>query len=106
MRQLCRFFPAVSCALYLIVGASLVGTHSHTAAADWPQFLGPDRNGVSQETGLLDEWPAGGPPEIWRVDGGVGMSGVVVQGDTACTLIQTGGRQRVIALNAATGSVK
>jgi len=30
-------------------------------AADWPQWLGPDRTGVSQETGLLKEWPKDGP---------------------------------------------
>ncbi len=30
---------------------------SQVSAADWPQFLGPDRNGISSETGLLDAWP-------------------------------------------------
>jgi outer membrane protein assembly factor BamB len=34
---------------------------------DWPQWRGPDRNGVSQEQGLLKSWPKNGPPIIWKV---------------------------------------
>jgi outer membrane protein assembly factor BamB len=37
-------------------------------AADWPQWRGPERTGISQERNLLAEWPAGGPPLRWRVD--------------------------------------
>lgn len=44
-------------------------------ADDWPQWQGPDRNAMSKETGLLKEWPAGGPPLVWRVgDLGGGFS--------------------------------
>jgi len=39
------------------------------AAEDWPQWQGPDRNAMSQETGLLQEWPAEGPPLVWKADG-------------------------------------
>src|SRR5258708_5584543 len=35
-------------------------------ASDWPQFRGPDRTGVSKETGLLKTWPAGGPKRAWK----------------------------------------
>jgi alcohol dehydrogenase (cytochrome c) len=38
-------------------------------AADWPQWQGPDRNAVSQERGLLQEWPKDGPPLAWRING-------------------------------------
>lgn len=42
-------------------------------AADWPQWRGPNRDGVSAETGLLKEWPKDGPPLAWKGDiGGVG----------------------------------
>jgi outer membrane protein assembly factor BamB len=37
-------------------------------AADWPQWRGPDRNGISKETGLLQEWPKDGPALAWKVD--------------------------------------
>jgi hypothetical protein len=36
-----------------------------TAAADWPQWRGPQRTGISLETGLLKEWPAQGPRLLW-----------------------------------------
>ena len=39
-----------------------------TSAGDWPQFRGPERTGISEETGLLREWPADGPQLVWRVD--------------------------------------
>src|SRR5256885_127113 len=35
-------------------------------AADWPQWRGPRRTGISQETGLLKEWPQDGPKQLWR----------------------------------------
>jgi outer membrane protein assembly factor BamB len=72
-------------------------------AADWPQFLGPQRNGVSAETGLLDKWPEGGPKQIWRTKGGVGMSGLAISGGKLVTLVQKEGQQWLIALDAATG---
>src|SRR5262249_13085362 len=36
-------------------------------ANDWPQWLGPDRNGISTETGLLKQWPEGGPKLKWKL---------------------------------------
>lgn len=41
---------------------------------DWPVFLGPSHDGVSRETGLLAEWPAGGPPQVWEKEVGTGYS--------------------------------
>ena len=70
---------------------------------EWPQLLGPQRNGRSSETGLLDRWPQGGPKEIWRVPGGVGMSGVSISRGRALTLVQREGKQWLIALDANTG---
>jgi len=52
------------------------------SAADWPQWRGPDRNGVSKESGLLKQWPAGGPKLLWQVnDLGDGYSTPVVVGN-------------------------
>ena len=55
--------------------ALLLLTSSAAAAADaahpggfWPQFLGPDRNNMSTEAGLLREWPADGPPLLWKCE--------------------------------------
>tara|TARA_Y100000588_G_scaffold18660_1_gene19143 strand:- start:943 stop:2157 length:1215 start_codon:yes stop_codon:yes gene_type:complete len=50
-----------------------------TIAADWPQWRGPSRDGVSAEKGLLDEWPADGPKLLWKGTGlGAGFSSVSV----------------------------
>lgn len=46
-------------------------------AADWPQHLGPTRDGHSPETKLLHEWPKDGPKQIWTANVGVGWSGPV-----------------------------
>src|SRR3954454_15277272 len=57
-------------------------------AADWPQWLGPNRNGTSPETGLLTTWPAGGPKALWKVPGGDGYASVAVAGGRAYTVAQ------------------
>jgi len=50
-------------------------------AADWPQWRGPERTGVSKETGLLKQWPSGGPKLLWRVDDvGNGYGSPIVAG--------------------------
>ncbi len=49
--------------------------------ADWPQWRGPARDGISRETGLLQQWPASGPKLVWRVqDGGDGYGAVAAAG--------------------------
>jgi outer membrane protein assembly factor BamB len=47
-------------------------------ASDWPQYLGPDRNGVSGEKGLKRAWPAEGPKVLWTVPLGEGFGGPAV----------------------------
>ena len=53
-----RFLVCLAC-LLLSTGVML--------AADWPQWRGPLRDGVTKETGLLKEWPKDGPKLVWRV---------------------------------------
>jgi outer membrane protein assembly factor BamB len=76
---------------------------SQAAPAEWPQFLGPERNGRSAETGLLDALPADGPKVVWRVPGGIGMSGLAISRGRLTTLVQREGQQWLIALDAQTG---
>jgi outer membrane protein assembly factor BamB len=47
-------------------------------ALDWPQWLGPDRDGVWRETGLLSRFPASGPTVLWRTPISAGYSGPAV----------------------------
>lgn len=78
-------------------------TSASATTSGWPQFLGPDRNGISRETGLLTAWPKDGPPEVWRVSGGVGMSGLAISSGRLYTMVQKADRQWVVCLDAKTG---
>lgn len=51
---------------------------NQVSAFDWPQYLGPDRNAVSSEKGLLQSWPASGPKVLWTVSLGEGFGGPAV----------------------------
>ena len=82
---------------------SLPSVAAADPASNWPQFLGPSRNGQSAETGLLQEWPSAGPPELWRVAGGIGMSGLAIDGTQLVTLVQRDGKQWTVALDTRTG---
>ncbi len=47
--------------------------------ADWPQWRGPNRDGVCTETGLLKSWPEGGPKLLWEISGlGPGYSSMTI----------------------------
>ncbi len=49
---------------------------------DWPQWRGPRRDGISDETGLLSSWPQGGPKLLWKIEGlGTGWSSPIVVGE-------------------------
>lgn len=72
-------------------------------AADWPQWLGPNRNGVCGEKNLLTSWPKNGPKVLWKVKGGDGYSTIAVVGNRAYTLVQRSGKEWAIALNAKNG---
>jgi outer membrane protein assembly factor BamB len=75
-------------------------------AADWPQWRGPDRDGKSLETGLLQEWPAEGPPLAWKISGiGAGYSSVSVADGRIFTLGDLEDGQYVFALKSAGGEL-
>jgi outer membrane protein assembly factor BamB len=99
MRTIARYFCA--CAAQLLL---LISLGSALSAADWPQFRGPSRNDLCTETGLLKDWPAGGPPLLWKAHGlGKGFSTVSVVGDRIYTAGDNDGGSMVEVLNAADG---
>jgi outer membrane protein assembly factor BamB len=87
-----------SAGLALAVAVALAGM-----GADWPQFLGPKRDGTSAETGLLASWPKKGPPMLWEKEVGEGFSGPVVAGDRLILFHRVGPDEVVECLEAATG---
>jgi outer membrane protein assembly factor BamB len=72
-------------------------------AADWPQFLGPNRDGRSGETDLIDTFPAKGPPVVWQRDVGEGHASPVVSGGRLVLFHRVGDEDVVECLAATTG---
>lgn len=68
-------------AAFALMVALIASLASASFAADWPQWRGPNRDGISAEAGLLKAWPADGPKQVWRIDGiGAGYSTPAVAG--------------------------
>jgi outer membrane protein assembly factor BamB len=78
-------------------------------ADDWPQWRGPNRDGVWRETGILESFPAGGPAFRWRVPVGFGYSSpVVAQGRVYLTdslVTRPRARERVLCFDETTGAL-
>jgi outer membrane protein assembly factor BamB len=73
-------FAAGALGLAMCLTMSISGQSS--TGSDWPQWRGPDRTGVSRETGLLKQWPPSGPPLAWSSSNlGAGFGSVAVAGD-------------------------
>jgi outer membrane protein assembly factor BamB len=91
--------------LLLALSCFLVGSALELHAADWPQWLGPHRDGISSETGLLKTWPAKeGPPLVWERDVGEGFSGPVVVGERLLLFHRVGDKEVVQCLSALKGT--
>jgi outer membrane protein assembly factor BamB len=74
-------------------------------AADWPQWRGPNRDGISSETGLLPAWPPEGPKVVWKTTGlGEGYSSFAIVGGRMYTQGQRGKEEFVLAIDTKTGS--
>lgn len=63
---------------FLLAGLFLVSTPYRAPADDWPQWLGPKRDGVWREKGILAKFPEGGPKVRWRTSIGAGYAGPAV----------------------------
>jgi outer membrane protein assembly factor BamB len=73
------------------------------AAGDWPQWRGPDRTGISAETGWRTDWAANPPKTLWKVPVGIGFSTVSISKGRLYTMGNAGGKDTVFCLNADTG---
>ena len=76
-------------------------------AGDWPQWRGPNRDGICTETGLLKSWPDDGPKLLWEVSGlGRGYSGVAIVSGRLYTMgdvpLESGTKQCILAYDLST----
>ena len=116
-----RFAPT---SLAKPIGLLLVGLFAlaETAQADdWPQWLGPQRDGVWRETGIIEKFPDGGPPVRWRTPIGAGYSSPAIAADRVVVMDRVtperrldqptyrrgskAGTERVLCLNEADGRI-
>ena len=73
-------------------------------AADWPQYLGPNRNAIYPDKALTKTWPDDGPKVVWRKkDIGEGLCGLVVSGEKAILFHEIARQDVIECLNAKTG---
>jgi len=79
-------------------------TVAHAADADWPQFRGPNRDGITALKGLSTSWPDAGPSVLWRAGSGEGFSGMSVADGRLVTMLGREGGEYVVALDAKTGT--
>jgi outer membrane protein assembly factor BamB len=70
---------------------------------DYPQFLGPTRDGALRGVRLARDWAATPPRRLWRQRVGEGWSGFAVRGDVAVTQEQRGSQERIVGYDLATG---
>ncbi|MHC4585308.1 MAG: outer membrane protein assembly factor BamB family protein [Planctomycetota bacterium] len=77
----------------LIVLITILGVSS--VWADWPQYLGPNKNATSDEKDLLRSWPTKGPKVLWTLDLGPGYGGAAVNKGKAYLLDRISGKQDV-----------
>jgi outer membrane protein assembly factor BamB len=94
-------------------GAGVPSIAGENSSRGWPQFRGPERNGVSTETGLDESWSEDGPREVWRRPLGPGFSAISIVGGRLYTAYsdeteagedgELVGTEYVAAFDAATG---
>ena len=88
------------------VGIALFSTFpgvSPSRAGDWPQILGPHRNGTAIDEKLLASWPKNGPELAWKYSLGSGFAGPAVVADQVVIFHRVSGEERLEAINTATG---
>lgn len=81
----------------------VLGAVGQVAAEDWPQILGPERNGVYRGPALAEAWGAQGPRVVWRKMVGAGFSGPVVAQGRLILFHRVGSEEVVESLDARTG---
>ncbi len=104
MRTLIVLAALVLSLLSLPISSGVVAT-GFAQSMDWFQWRGPNRDGHSAEIGLLEEWPSGGPREIWRATGaGTGFSSFSASNNRLFTLGARANVEYVIAFDATSGN--
>ena len=87
-----------------VLALATLGTIPATGG-DWPNWRGPDLNGISAEKGWQTQWPADGPKQLWKASVGTGFASFSVSGGRVYTMGNSADTDRVFCLDAKTGKV-
>ncbi|MFM2096599.1 MAG: hypothetical protein RIS70_3723, partial [Planctomycetota bacterium] len=90
----------ISCLALLAVSC---GVAASSSAGDWPQILGPSRDGRAVDETLPDRWPTGGPKTAWSVPAGEGFAGPAIAAGKVVFFHRLQGNEQVDALDVSTG---
>ncbi|MBM3892582.1 MAG: alcohol dehydrogenase, partial [Verrucomicrobia bacterium] len=92
-------------AIIRMLALSLIASAGLARAGDWPRWRGSHLNGISDERGWFNPWPAEGPKVLWRASVGTGFSSFAVSGGRVFTMGNTNGMDSVWCFDAANGRV-
>lgn len=87
-----------------MVGSLVIGQAGE--AGDWPQILGPNRNGIADGENISAKWPNGTPPTVWQRDVGSGFAGLAVAKGQAYLFHRVGNNESLEAMDAKTGEIR
>lgn len=93
--KIARVFP-----LFVLIAAFSILSD----AADWPQWRGPDQNGISKETGWSTKWPAAGPKQLWKAQVGVGYASFSVSNGRVYTTGNDKDKETIFCFDANSGA--
>ncbi len=91
---------------FSLAGSRVAQAEEAVIREDWPVFLGPTRNNLSRETGLLKEWPEEGPPLVWEREVGDGYGPPVVADKRLVVFHRVGDEEVVACIDAETGATE
>ena len=86
-----------------IVGVAIFACAVSLSAQDWPQILGPNRNGIYTGPPIVPSFPRTGPPRLWIRDVGAGFAGPAVAGERLILFHRVNNRETVEAMETLTG---
>ena len=100
---LIKQFAAVLFGAWYLVGGLLNVEADNHGTAEWTQWRGPNRDGISAETGFLKSWSKEGPQVLWQIPLGAGYSGISIAHGKIYTMFAESDDEFVICLNASNG---
>ena len=101
---LIRQFATVLFGSWYLIGGVLIAEAEDGSKGEWSQWRGPNRDGISSETGFLKNWPQEGPKVLWQIPLGDGYSGIAIAQGRAYTMFAEGNNEFVICLDVSDGT--